>query len=134
MSGWFQDRLGFLWTPFDIINEFLDRLNNDNLFTEPIVHIPNIQEPFTGQLLISAHDFNFNDLLTNDTLKTVHSIYLVIVDFIIYIGVMTLCYNSLVGVFRGSPDSITVIPSENDRAFEQAQFADKVKSFRKIRK
>lgn len=135
LSSWFQERLGFLWTPFDIVNTFLEKLNNNSLFVEPIIHIPNIVEPFTGQQLISATDYNLNSLLEKENFNTMYNVYLVIVDFIIYLGVLTLCYNTLVGVFRGSPDSITVVPSDDTKSYNRAVFNEKVSQYRKnIRK
>lgn len=79
LKDWFSERFGFLWAPFDFIIDLLTRIVNIN-FSEPVFSIPDINEPFTGHKLISAIDFNFNDLLENQALKTVHDIYLLIVD------------------------------------------------------
>lgn len=114
LSDWFQARLGFLWTPFDLVNQFLEKLDNNSLFGEPVIHIPNIDEPFTGQQIIQGNDFNLNSLLSNNTLQKMYDVYLMIVDFIIYIGVISLCYNTLVSVFRGSPSSISVTTSSTE--------------------
>ena len=107
LSDWFEARLGFLWTPFDIVSDFLEKLY-DSDFGEPVIHIPNIQEPFTNVTLISASDINLNDIKNNKVFSNIYDIYLVLVDFAIYIGLIALSYNTLVGVFRGSPDSITL--------------------------
>ena len=92
LNDWFSERLGFLYYPLDLIFDLLDRFLNIN-FTEPILNIPDIEEPFTGVTLIHAQNFNFNSLLENETLKNVHDIYFIILDAIIYIGLVVLLYN-----------------------------------------
>lgn len=99
LRDWFSDRLGFLWAPFDFIIEVLNRIANIN-FSEPIIDIPEIKEPFTNKTLISATTFNFNSLLENETLKNVHDIYLFGVDFIICLGLYNLAKNKMEGVFK----------------------------------
>lgn len=89
LFNWFNDRLGFIAYPFTLIIDILNKILNLN-FGEPIINIPDIREPFTNELLISATKFNFNDLLTNSTLKTVHDVYLVLVDAVIVFALVNL--------------------------------------------
>lgn len=79
LKEWFSDRLGFLFYPFELVIDILNKIVNIN-FVEPQINIPDICEPFTDNKLINATTFNFNDLLDNNILKTVHDIYLVCVD------------------------------------------------------
>ena len=84
LKEWFSDRLGFLFYPFELVIDILNKILNIN-FSEPQLNIPDMNEPFTNKKLISATTFNFNDLLDNQILNTVHSIYLVCVDaFIVF--------------------------------------------------
>ena len=99
IQNWFSDRLGFLWTPFDIIINILNRILNIN-FGEPRFDIPDINEPFTNTKLISATSFNFNDLLNNNVFKTVHDIYLIIVDAFIIFALINLTKAKIEGVFK----------------------------------
>lgn len=89
---WFCDRLGFLSYPLQLFVNILNRIVSIN-FGEPVINISDVQEPFTGEKIISATSFNFNSLLTNDTLKTVHDIYLILVDAVIIFALVNLAKN-----------------------------------------
>lgn len=92
LNDWFSDRFGFLYYPLDLFFDLADRFLHIN-FSEPIIDIPNIYEPTTNTILIHATKFNFNTLLEQNSLKTAHDIYLIIVDAIIYVGLVILLYN-----------------------------------------
>lgn len=96
---WFCDRLGFLSYPLELIVNILNKILNIN-FGEPIINIPDIHEPFSNELLIHSTTFNLNSLLTNDTLKTVHDIYLIGVDAIIIFCLVNLAKNKFEGVTK----------------------------------
>lgn len=98
LKGWFSDRLGFLWTPFDIIIEILNKILNIN-FSEPTFHIPEINEPFSGTKLISEYDYNLNDLLNNETFNNIHNIYLIGVDAVIIFALINLARKKIEEVF-----------------------------------
>lgn len=92
LNNWFSDRFGFLYYPLDLFFDLTDRFLHIN-FSEPIIDIPDIYEPTTNNIFIHATKFNFNTLLEQNSLKTVHDIYLIIVDAIIYVGLVILLYN-----------------------------------------
>lgn len=89
LFDWFCDRLGFLSYPLQLIINILNKILSIN-FSEPIINIPEIKEPFTNQTFISATSFNFNNLLENETLNSVHNIYLIIVDAVIVFAFVNL--------------------------------------------
>ena len=89
LKDWFSDRLGFLFYPFELIIDILNKILNID-FENPIFNIPDIHEPFTNKKIISATTFNLNDLLTNNTWKTVHDIYLILLDAFIVFGLVNL--------------------------------------------
>ena len=89
LKEWFSNRFGFLAYPLDLILDILNRILNIN-FTEPAFNIPEIKEPITNTNLISATNFNFNTLLENETLKTVHDTYLILVDAVIIFALVNL--------------------------------------------
>ena len=89
LQNWFSDRLGFLFYPFELIIDILNQILNIN-FSEPQFNIPDIYEPFTNKKLISSTTFNFNDLLDNSVLNTVHNNYLILVDVAIVFGLVNL--------------------------------------------
>lgn len=97
LKNWFSDRLGFLFYPFELILDVLDKIVNIN-FSEPVFNIPDIKEPFTNSLLISATEFNLNDMLGQSVFKTVHDIYLVIVDAFIIFELVNLAKRKYEGV------------------------------------
>lgn len=98
IKNWFSDRLGFLWAPFDLLINILNRMLNIN-FSEPTFNIPDIYEPFTNQKIISSQDFNFNSMLENKAIKTVHDIYLILVDAFIVFNLYKLAQEKLEEVF-----------------------------------
>lgn len=91
LNNWFSDRLGFLYYPLDLLFDLLNRILNID-FSEPILYIPEIREPVTNQVFIQQQNFNFNTLLEKENFKTMHDIYLILVDAIIYIGLVILLY------------------------------------------
>lgn len=85
---------GFLSYPLQLVVNILTRISNIN-FAEPIINIPDISEPFTNELLVHATKFNFNDLLNNNILKTVHDIYFVLIDAVIIFALVNLAKKKL---------------------------------------
>lgn len=92
LFDWFCDRLGFLSYPVELFVDILTRILNIN-FAEPQFNIPNIYEPTTNELLIHETQYNFNDMLSNNTLKTVHDIYFILVDAVIIFALVNLAKN-----------------------------------------
>lgn len=81
----FKDRFGFLTYPFELMSDIFTKMRKIK-FEEPVIKIPEIKEPFTKVKLISATEFNFNNMLENEVLNDVHEIYLMVVDAIIAFG------------------------------------------------
>lgn len=99
LYNWFCERLGFLSYPVQLFVDILDKFLNIN-WNEPVLNIPDISEPFTGEKLVSATTFNFNSLLTNDILKNVHDIYLILVDAVIIFALVNLAKSKFEEVTR----------------------------------
>ena len=99
LKNWFSDRLGFLFYPFELIIDILNKILNID-FKNPAFSVPDINEPFTNSKLISAFSFNFNDLLKNESLKTVHDIYLILVDAVIIFSLVNLLHKKIEEVFK----------------------------------
>jgi hypothetical protein len=95
----FKERFGFLIYPFDLTINTLKRIASID-YGEPKFNIPDIYEPTTNQKLISAVEFNFNDCLENNTFKTVHNIYFIIVDAAIIFALLNLAWKKISGVFK----------------------------------
>lgn len=97
--SFFRERFGFLVYPFDLAINVLNRVKNIQ-FEEPEFDIPILKEPFSGQQLINATHFNFNDLLENKVFNNIHNIYLTVVDVIIIFALVNLLKNKIMGVFN----------------------------------
>lgn len=92
MYTWFCDRLGFLSYPVELFVSILEKISTID-FSEPVIYIPDIQEPSTGQVLIHSTSYNFNDLVCEGIWKNVHDIYLIVVDAIIIFALVNLAKN-----------------------------------------
>lgn len=64
-----------------------------------VINIPECR--FMGVTLISAFSYDFNSLLTNDTIKTIHNIYLVVIDVMFSIMLLNLAKNTFSEIFGG---------------------------------
>lgn len=94
LKEWFSARLGFLSYPLELILNILERIKTIN-FEEPIIQIPDFVEPSTNEKIISSRTYNLNSLLENNTFKTCHDIYFVLVDAIIIFGLVNLLKNKM---------------------------------------
>lgn len=98
LSNWFSDRLGFLWSPFDVVIHILNRILNIN-FSEPVLELPVLKEPFSDTILFSGFTYNLNDLLKQETFNTMYNIYIMIVDALVFYGLIKLAEKKIKGVF-----------------------------------
>lgn len=90
LQDWFSLKLGFIFYPFELIANILGRIANIE-YANPVLNIPDICEPLTGEILFHAVTFNFNDLLEeHESFQTMHNIYLTIVDVIIIFSLVNL--------------------------------------------
>jgi len=94
-----KQKLGFLTYPFELIVNVLEKILNIN-YDEPQFKIPDFKEPTTNIAIIKARTFNFNDFLQNDVFKTMHDVYLVLVDAFIIFSLVNLARNKLMGVLK----------------------------------
>lgn len=99
LKDWFSDRLGFLWTPFDLIIDILNKMLNIN-FSEPVFYIPDIKESFTNTQLVSKQEYNLNSLLDNEVFKNVHDIYFLCVDAVVIFALVNLAKFKIEEVFK----------------------------------
>mgnify|MGYP001031969437 CR=1 FL=1 len=95
---YFKERFGFLTYPFEFLVNFFKRILNIN-YSEPIIHIPELREPFSNSVIFNGLDFNFNSLLINSTFFYLYNIYLIAVDFIIIVLFIFLCKKEIEEVF-----------------------------------
>lgn len=101
INDFFASRFGMIYSAIDYVVEFLTRLSSvsSNLNTDYTIHIPAFE--FFGATLIPNYDYNLSDLLENDTFNTVHTIYLCVVDVIMYLWLIILADNTFAEIFGG---------------------------------
>ena len=93
-----ETKLGFLFYPFDLILDILDRMMSIPN-SEPVINIPDIKAPGFDVILIKSQTFNFNSILVG-AIGDMHKLYLGIVDVILIVGFLNYCtkqYNKIFG-------------------------------------
>ena len=98
MFIWARNHFGFLFYPFEFIISFLNRVLNIN-YSEPILTIPELREPFFNNKILDETVFNFNSILSNSTIVFVYNIYLVVVDSILIFSFIIFCKHIFEEVF-----------------------------------
>lgn len=98
MFIWARNHFGFLFYPFEFIISFFNRVLNIN-YSEPILTIPELREPFFNNKILDETVFNFNSILSNSTIVFVYNIYLVVVDSILIFSFISFCKHIFEEVF-----------------------------------
>lgn len=104
MNTWLSDRLGALYYPIDIVVDFLTRIGNISDSGTAVISGNGFE--FMGAKVIPEFSYDLNSLLTNDTLKNIHSIYLTVVDVILYLYLVFLAKNTFTDIFGGQYESL----------------------------
>lgn len=86
----FSDRMGLLTYPISVLFDFLDRVVNLS-DQQPILTWGNIYLPGYATPLVAAGQYNLNDAIGTSQGKSLHDIYLVIVDAIMILAFVDLC-------------------------------------------
>ncbi len=110
MNDWLSDRLGALYYPVDLVVDFLNRIGELSSTGSAVISGDGFE--FMGAKLIPAFSYDLNSLLTNDTLKNIHDIYLTVVDVILYLCLIVLAKNTFVDLFGGKYDDGLDIAAE----------------------
>ena len=95
LNNWFSDRLGLLYFPIDFIISFLNRIYssefNDVIFDIPDIYVPGYGKDTGSSPIIPAYKFNFTNFVnSNDNIKIIYDMYLLVVDGIIIWGIIQL--------------------------------------------
>lgn len=107
LNKYFGDAFGILYYPFEILIDFLNRVQIINETTTAIIHIPEFRFDFLGyeMILIPEYTFDFNSILINETYKNIHTIYLGVVDLILWLSVVYLASRCIKNVIGGITDT-----------------------------
>lgn len=103
MNSYFGDTFGILYYPFELLIDFLNRISTISESGTAVLSVPAFNIDFMGYhaTLFEAFTFDFNSILTNDTYKNIHNIYLTVVDIILWLGVVYLAAKCLQNVLGG---------------------------------
>lgn len=97
MNDWLSDRLGALYYPVDLVVDFLNRISEISDNGSAVISWNEFN--FMGATLIQSGSYDLNSLLSNQAIKNIHDIYLVVVDVILYIFLIVLAKNTFVDIF-----------------------------------
>lgn len=103
MNSWLGDRFGILYFPTEIVLDFLNRVGGLSSSSSCSLTIPQLKLNFFGNevVVFNGYTYDFNELLVNDTFKNIHTIYLTVVDVILYLCLIVLAHNAFSTVFGG---------------------------------
>lgn len=120
LNAYFGDVFGILYYPLELLIDFLNRINTINS-TEPIMNIPSFNIDFMGYqaTFFSGFTYNFNDLLINDTFKNIHTIYLGIVDVILWLSVVYLASKCIKSIVGGISDEAVDNATSSERSYKE---------------
>lgn len=101
INDYFSSRFGMVYSSIDFVVDFLTRLADisSNLNTDYTIHIPEFK--LFDTTLIPEYSYNLSDLLENDTFKNIHTIYLCIIDVIMFLWLLAFARNTFAEIFGG---------------------------------
>ena len=83
-----------------------------------VINVPELK--IMGVTLISSFVYDFNSLLANDTLKTIHNIYLVVIDVMFSLMLVNLAKNTFAEIFGGRfSDEIIGDVTSDERSYQK---------------
>ncbi len=96
---WVEEHFGIIVYPTRFLFNFFGRLLTIN-YSEPILSIPELKEPFSGYTILNKIEFNFNSLLENANIRIVHNLYLIFMDVAIIYMIIRLAGDIFEEVFK----------------------------------
>ena len=121
----FSNTFGILYYPIDLLVDFFNRVGSIDE-SSAVIKVPQFNISFMGYqaTVIQEYNFDFNILLTNDTLKKLHDMYLVFVDILLWLGVVYLasnCIKTIVGGMTSEVVDANVSEEKSYQRYEQYQ-------------
>ena len=107
LNKYFGDAFGILYYPFQILIDFLNRVQSIDSTTTAIINIPEFTLNFMDNrvTIFHSYSFDFNSILVNETYRNIHTIYLNVVDVILWLSVVFLASKSIKNVIGGITDT-----------------------------
>lgn len=103
LSSFFEEKLGFLATPFTIIIDFINRYLELDSSSDIVINIPEITVPnFEDHVIVEATTFNWSETLkSKEALNTLWQLYLAFVDVYLILNFINFCENKYNRIFGG---------------------------------
>lgn len=112
---------GVIYYPFEVVIDFLTRFvnaTNSMSSSSAVINVPELK--FMGVTLIGSFTYDFNSLLANDTLKTIHNIYLVVIDVMFSLMLVNLAKNTFSEIFGGRfSDEVIGDVTADERSYQK---------------
>lgn len=134
INDYFSSRFGMVYSSIDFVVDFLTRLADisSNLNTDYTIHIPEFK--LFDTTLIPEYSYNLADLLENETFKNIHTIYLSIIDVIMFLWLLVFARNTFAEIFGGKllDDTFGQILDNSDSVSSMSKRAEKEIKYRGI--
>jgi len=116
----FEEKLGFLVTPFTIVIDFVNRYLSLDPNKDIIINIPDITVPnFEDHIIVSATTFNWSELLkSKESLNILWELYLSFVDVFLILNFIGLCENKYNRIFGGDTTPYEYYTIEDSYMFD----------------
>lgn len=108
LNEYFGDAFGILYYPFELLIDFLNRISTLNDTNTAIISVP----AFTliwgswSTTIWSDVSYDLNTILENETYYNIHNIYLMVVDIILWLGLIYLASRTISHVLGGMGQAV----------------------------
>lgn len=108
LNTYFGETFGILYFPFQILIDFLNRISSISNTNTAIISVPEFNLSFMGYsvTIFQNMSFDMNTILENSTFKTLHDVYLVFTDVILWLYVVYLASKMINTVIGGMGDAV----------------------------
>lgn len=117
---YFEEKLGFIATPFTIIIDFVNSYLNLSSSNDIIIDVPDISVPnFEENKIISATTFNWSQTLrSKQALNTLWQLYLSFIDVYLILNFINLCESKYNRIFGGDTTNYEYYTVEDSYTFD----------------
>lgn len=117
---YFEEKLGFIATPFTIIIDFVNSYLNLSSSNDIIIDVPDITVPnFEENKIISATTFNWSQTLrSKQALNTLWQLYLSFIDVYLILNFINLCESKYNRIFGGDTTNYEYYTVEDSYTFD----------------
>lgn len=117
---YFEEKLGFIATPFTIIIDFVNSYLNLSSSNDIIIDVPDITVPnFEENKIISSTTFNWSQTLrSKQALNTLWQLYLSFIDVYLILNFINLCESKYNRIFGGDTSNYEYYTVEDSYTFD----------------